>query len=121
MIVAFGGGQLQGLQPHVASVGRRRLPRSVGVPEHRLTRFPRTLLEPRRLGDGAIEDHARIGFSGAHLLADPCSTCGENTLNNFLTVVPGGAFRWLAAHQLKIVLEAPSVKKLRLPGGVDRR
>jgi hypothetical protein len=51
-----------------------------------------------------------IGFSGSHLLDDPCGSCGENTLPNFLTVVPGGAFRWLAAHQLKIVLDAPSVK-----------
>jgi hypothetical protein len=51
-----------------------------------------------------------IGFSGAHLLEAPCPTCGQNTLDNFLAVVPGGAFRWLAAHQLKIVLEAPSVK-----------
>lgn len=39
-----------------------------------------------------------------------CPFCGRNTLSNFLTVVPGGAFRWLTEHGIKIAIETGSVK-----------
>ena len=51
-----------------------------------------------------------IGFTGAALVDEPCSICGPNTLQAFLSAVPGGAFRWLASHNLKIAVEAASVK-----------
>ena len=51
-----------------------------------------------------------IGFTGGALLDEPCSICGPNTLHAFLTVVPGGAFRWLASRNLKIAVGAASVK-----------
>jgi len=51
-----------------------------------------------------------IGFYAGNLVDEPCDLCGDNTLRNFLSVVPGGAFRWLTDHRLKVAIEAPSVK-----------
>lgn len=109
MIVAFGAAGCKGCNPmSPASAGGGS--REVWVSPNIGSRDFLELFSNPDAWSTARSRITGIGFSGAHLLADPCSTCGENTLNNFLTVVPGGAFRWLAAHQLKIVLEAPSVK-----------
>ena len=41
----------------------------------------------------------------------PCPLCRNNTFENFLTVVPGGAYRWLNDRNIKIALEAGAVKE----------
>jgi hypothetical protein len=51
-----------------------------------------------------------IGFFDSQLRYDACDLCGPNTIDNFLHVIPGGAFRWLAAHRLGTAVEAGAIK-----------
>jgi hypothetical protein len=51
-----------------------------------------------------------LQFDFRHLLSGPCDLCGPNVLANFLGIVPGGAFRWLGSHGIKIAIGAGAVK-----------
>lgn len=49
-------------------------------------------------------------------LGSSCSVCGNNILPNFLSTTTGGAFRWLNKQNIKIAIEAASVKEWNCNG-----
>jgi hypothetical protein len=49
-------------------------------------------------------------FHHGNVQSGPCAICGPNVLSALLTVVPGGAFRWLHRQGLRIAIEAGAVK-----------
>jgi hypothetical protein len=49
-------------------------------------------------------------FHHGNVQSGPCAVCGPNVLSALLTVVPGGAFRWLHRQGLRIAIEAGAAK-----------
>jgi hypothetical protein len=49
-------------------------------------------------------------FHHGNVQSAPCAICGPNVLSALLTVVPGGAFKWLPRQGLRIAIEAGAVK-----------